>query len=417
MKALATRSPSRAGCAFGLKELVLTFREVCLRCRRPKVVCWCQAVTPIDSSTHVVFVQHPREAKVAVSTCRMAHLSLPNSELHIGLTAVGNARLEALCAQPGTAVLFPSEGAVDVTALRAAPSNLPINLPVNLIVVDGTWSNAKKVVEKCPLLSALPRLAFTPDKPGNYRIRKEPAEHCLSTIEATAFVLERLEQAPGRFVPMLSAFDAMVDAQLEYIRLAGNDSRHKRMKIRRGPKRDPLVQLQVNAAHLVVVFGEANAWPLDHPERPQDEDAELIQLVAERVSTGAQFEALLRPRRPISPNAARHLDLNDELLRTAPERARVLQQWQAFLTPFDVLVGWGHFCQDLLRREGLERPFLDVRSLLAQARSQRPGPVECFSELLGVTLPDGQGRAARRRVALSAVTRAIVEGRLLPRRA
>ena len=370
-------------------------------------MCWCGSVTPVDSTTHVVFLQHPRESKVAVSTCRMAHLSLPNSELHIGLTAIGNPRLEALCALPGTAVLFPSESAIDVSQVTTAPKNL--------IVVDGTWSNAKKVVEKCPVLSALPRLAFTPDKPGNYRIRKEPAEHCLATIEATAFVLERLEQAPGRFTPMLSAFDAMVDKQLEYIASTGNNSRHKRVKKRDGPKRDPLAVLRDNPKNLVVVFGEANSWPLDHPDRPADNQAELIQLVAERVETGTQFHALLRPVRPISPSATRHLDLNDELLRTAPERAEVLAAWQSFLRPDDVLVGWGHFCQDLLHHEGLDRPFLDVRSLLAQARSRRPGPVECFSELLGVELPNGQGRAARRRVALVAVTRAIVDGRLLPR--
>ncbi len=356
----------------------------------------------------MVFLQHPREAKVAVSTCRMAHLSLPNSELHIGLTAVGNARLEALCAQPQTAVLFPSESAVDVSEVQTALKNL--------IVVDGTWSNAKKVVEKCPVLSALPRLAFTPDKPGNYRIRKEPAEHCLATIEATAFVLERLEHAPGRFTPMLSAFDAMVDKQLEYIRSTGNNSRHKRVKLRNGPKRDPLAELRSSAEHLVVVFGEANAWPIDNPERPVDGEAELIQLVAERVSTGALFHALLRPERPISPSATRHLDLNDALLLEAPERQSVLREWQAFLRPDDVLVGWGHFCQDLLHREGLDRPFLDVRSLVAQARNRKPGPVECFSDLLGVELPNGQGRAARRRVALTAVTRAIVDGRLLPLR-
>ncbi|HEY1088894.1 MAG TPA: DTW domain-containing protein, partial [Archangium sp.] len=100
------------------------FREVCLRCRRPKTVCWCDAITRVPSQTRVVFIQHPRESKVPISTCRMAHLSLPNSELHIGLKAEGNPTLEALANQDGVAVLFPSESAVDVDALEAPPKTL-----------------------------------------------------------------------------------------------------------------------------------------------------------------------------------------------------------------------------------------------------------------------------------------------------
>ena len=103
------------------------FREVCLRCRRPKSVCWCAAVTPVPSQTRVVFIQHPREAKVPISTCRMAHLSLPNSELHVGLSAVGNASLEALCREEGVAVLFPSESdyPFDVMLLEGAGQSKP----------------------------------------------------------------------------------------------------------------------------------------------------------------------------------------------------------------------------------------------------------------------------------------------------
>ena len=57
------------------------------------IVCWCDALKPIDSRTRVVFIQHPRESRVPISTCRMAHRSLPNSELHIGLGAVGDASI------------------------------------------------------------------------------------------------------------------------------------------------------------------------------------------------------------------------------------------------------------------------------------------------------------------------------------
>jgi DTW domain-containing protein len=194
-------------------------RAVCWRCRRPQRVCWCGSLRPVESSTRVVFVQHPKEAKVPISTCRMAHLSLPNSELHVELSAVGNPRLERLCAQQDVAVLFPSAGATDIEAVLTPPRTL--------VVVDGTWSNAKKLVDRCPLLSALPRVSLSPRHPGTYRIRREPAEHCLSTIEAVTYVLERLERAPGRFTPLLQVFDAMVERQLEFAQSNRHHSRHR----------------------------------------------------------------------------------------------------------------------------------------------------------------------------------------------
>lgn len=384
-------------------------RELCLRCRRPRSVCWCDAVTQVPSATRVVFIQHPREAKVPISTCRMAHLSLPNSELHVALSAVGDPGLEALCAKPGgVAVLFPSESAVDVDELTHAPETL--------VVVDGTWSNAKKVVEKCPLLSKLPRLKFFPEQPGNYRIRKEPEAHCLATIEATAFVLERLEKAPGRFTPILSAFDAMVEKQLDYIRsnpAAG--SRHKHRKLRNTVRVDPLAPLRDR--ELVVVFGEANAWPLCDPDRPLPDAPELVQLVAERVATGERFVQLLRPVRPLGPRVPQHLDVSAERILEAPPRAEVIAAWRRFVRPGDLQLGWGRFCRDLLEREGAApTEFLNLRSVLGQLRQSPPGSVEELASSLGAKLPEGQGRALRRLDSLAAVTRALLEGRVAPAR-
>lgn len=385
------------------------FREVCLRCRRPRSVCWCDAVTQVPSQTHVVFIQHPREAKVPISTCRMAHLSLPNSELHIGLSAVGNPALEALCAKPGgVAVLFPSESAVDIDELTEPPETL--------VVIDGTWSNAKKVVEKCPLLSKLPRLKFFPEQPGNYRIRKEPEAHCLATIEATAFVLERLEKAPARFSPILTAFDAMVEKQLDYIRAnPTTGSRHKNRKKRNTVRLDPTAVLRDR--ELVVVFGEANAWPMTDPDRPLPDEPELVQLVAERVSTGERFERLLRPARPLGPRVPLHLDVSAETIIAADGRADVLTAWRAFTRPGDLMIGWGRFCRDLLDREGVAPDeFLNLRSVLGQLLDGASGSVEALAQSLGAELPDGRGRAMRRLTSLAFVTRAVLTDRVAPLR-
>ncbi len=396
------RSPLRQVGALGQVGCVteaVAYREVCLTCRRPRRVCWCDAVTTVPSQTRVVFIQHPREAKVPISTCRMAHRSLPNSEMHVALTAVGSPALEALCAQEGVAVLFPSDSAVDVTQVERPPHTL--------VVVDGTWANAKKIVQNCPLLSQLPRVAFTPETPGNYRIRKEPEAHCYSTIEAVAYVLERLEKAPGRFAPVLSVFNRMVERQLDFVAESGGRTRH--VKALKPKKRsDPAAAFRAAYERLVLVFGEANSWPPDHADAPAGM-AELIQLVAVRPATGERFSTLLTPRRPLSPGVPFHLELDASVFAQALPRDAALAQWQQFCGPEAVLVGWGTFCRDLLEAEGLTVPrFVNLRGLSAQVFKERPGSVEARAQALGAELPAVPGRAHRRLAALEVVVQAIL---------
>ena len=257
---------------------------MCLRCRRPVPACWCAFVRPVASRTRVLFLQHPREARMPVSTCRMAHLSLPNSELHIGIVAAGHASLEAAAAAPGTAVLFPGPEAIDARAVEGTVRTL--------VVVDGTWSNARKLVTRCPLLRQLPRIALAPDQPGNYRIRREPAAHCLATIEAVVQVLELLERSPGRFVPMLAAFDRMVEQQLAFAAVRSDASRYYRSRQRRGGMVDPAQPLREAANRLVLAYGEANWWP---PAAGLLGEPELVQWLALQPSSGARFDALLAP--------------------------------------------------------------------------------------------------------------------------
>jgi DTW domain-containing protein len=306
--------------------------------------------------------------------------------------------LESLATQKNVALLFPADDAEDVATVTTAPETL--------VVVDGTWSNAKKVVMNCPILSALPRLKFFPDKPGNYRIRKEPEEHCLATIEATAFVLEKLEKSPGKFVPMLSVFDAMVEKQLAYIQSNNRTTRHKFSRTRNTVKKNHFEELRNHFANLVLVFGESNAWPLDDKNRPMPHVPELVQLLALRVSTGEIFSHIIRPVQPIGPRVHLHLDVTREQLESARTRQAVLAQWNQFISKSDVLVGWGSYCNDLLQSQWPnENQFINFRTNLAQELEKAPGSVETLALADSISLPEGKGRAIRRLLALDYVVK------------
>ncbi len=380
------------------------FREVCPRCRRPSSVCFCGQLVPVETKTRVVFLQHPRERRVAIGTARMAHLSLPNSELHTGVDFAGHARVNALAALPGTAVLFPGEGAVDPRTLQGGG-------PEHLIVVDGTWPQAKKVLERNPLLRTLPRVGLVPRKPGNYRIRKEPTEDCLSTIEAVVEVLGQLEGDHDRFDRMLSAFVYMVDRQIQCHAERVGPPRYKLHRKRNPPAGWLPHAMAARPADWVLVYGEANAHPNARFEG-EPPTPELLHLVATRPSDGERFEAVLRARTELTRSSPHHLELPPEAF--SEERAAALARFAAFLRGTDVLCGWGFFTLDLLRAEGLACPeYYDVRGPAVRVLKRRPGGIEQAAALLGASPgePWARGRAGRRMAGLQEVVRELAKPR------
>jgi len=357
-------------------------------------------VPQVASRTHVVFLQHPRERRVAIGTARMAHLALPNSELHVGLDFTGHSRLAQLAAQPErVAVLFPGEEAMSLEDARSNP-------PETLIVVDGTWPLARKLVKTNPLLAGLPRIGFVPRRPSNYRIRAEPADHCVSTIEAVVEVLGLLEGGQERFDTLLGAFDFMVDTQLERQSTREGPGRKRLYK---SPWRPPLElrSLAEDFEHLVLLYAEANAHPLE-----EDIPSELVHLVAVRPATGERLEAVLAPRQPLARSTSLHVELSEDALRSGESLESGLARFQAFLRPGDKLAVWTMFALDLLRRDGFPVPeAVNVRLACARALKQKTGGVEQAAELLEAPLagPWAPGRAGRRIAALEAVVRALVE--------
>lgn len=375
-------------------------RPVCLRCRRPEATCYCARLPRLETRTRVVFLQHPRERRVAIGTARMAHLSLPNSELHLGVDFTGHQRLEGLAANPErVAVLFPGQGAMTLEEARQHP-------PETLIVVDGTWPLARKVVKSNPLLADLPRIGFTPRRPSNYRIRAEPAEHCVSTIEAVVEILGALEGGdPSRFEAMLRPFEFMVDTQLES--QAQRDGPPRR-RIFKAPWRPPLElrSLVERFPRLVLLYAEANAHPAEVGIPP-----ELVHLVACRPATGERFEALLAPRQPLARSTSLHTELSEEALRAGEDRDAALARFEAFLHPEDMLAVWTTYALDLLWRDGItRRPAANIRLATARALKGKAGGVEQAVPLLGAELPSpwAPGRAGRRIQALEAVVRELV---------
>ncbi len=378
-------------------------RLVCARCRRPQAVCYCAHIAPIPTATRVVLLQHPRERDVPIGTARMASLCLPNSELHVGVRWQGSQALARALSDPTrpAALLYPGDARVPAIDVVASPPKGP----VTLIVIDGTWSLARKVVRENPELQALPRFAFTPRAPSEYRIRREPHEAYVSTIEALVYVLGALEGDPERFLAMLAPFRAMVDTQLRCAEtLRGARVRHKKPAAV-GPRVPMLFRERAN--DLVCVVGEANAWPYRSSERGDGHPDELVQWAAYRPSTGETFDAIARPRYPLAPSTPRHIRLEERALMEGGTLDELHAAWRAFVKDTDVVCSWGRYATRILAASGgfLPKTRIDLRHVGRQLLKGRVGTIEEFLERIEAHAgPDlARGRAGQRAAQIRAV--------------
>ncbi|SMF01840.1 MULTISPECIES: DTW domain-containing protein [unclassified Pseudomonas] len=183
-------------------------RPRCERCQRPLDHCLCPLIPSLDSRTRVVLLQHPSESAHALNTARLAALGLVNAELRVGEVFDD---LVELLQTPGyrPALLFPGEHAQVLTAYGEGDDR-----PLLLIVPDGTWRKARKLLYLNPLLEALPRVTLGAVAPSRYRLRKAPEPGALSTLEAVVEALNVLEQ-PVSFDALLKPFEALIEGQIK----------------------------------------------------------------------------------------------------------------------------------------------------------------------------------------------------------
>ena len=196
-------------------------RSSCARCLRPTEFCVCAGLVPAASRTRVVLLQHPREARLAICSAWLTRLALENAELHRGVVFEGHPQVKELARAPGATLLFPGPGSAPARELARHP-------PPVLFAIDGTWHQAEKMLRQNPSLASLPRVSVDAGRPSGYAgLRAEPGSVHLSTLEAVALALGDLEEAPGRFAPMIAAFQRSVALQLACSRGERRTPRHR----------------------------------------------------------------------------------------------------------------------------------------------------------------------------------------------
>src|SRR5271169_4231915 len=178
----------------------------------------------IDNLLFVLILQHPREknetlatAALTVATLRRAKLvvglSLPNLGLALGQPADPRrwAALYLGSMRPRAFGLERDVIALDRHGQPAADQEEMLRDLDGAILLDGSWSEAKSLWWRNPWLLKLRRLVLNPQRPSHYnRVRREPRREALSTIEAAALLLTRIEGRPEIEAALNAALDLMI---------------------------------------------------------------------------------------------------------------------------------------------------------------------------------------------------------------
>jgi DTW domain-containing protein len=152
----------------------------CERCLWQQRVCLCASIPTVPTRTRVVIVRHRSERTRTSNSGRLAHLALPNSVI------VDHGGLE------GPAILPPLVGAWLVFPEGPPVEEIAGDPPEQIVVLDATWSQARRMFRKIDGLRGLPLFRLEASSlPA--RLRASPAPDRVSTIEAIARALRIVE--------------------------------------------------------------------------------------------------------------------------------------------------------------------------------------------------------------------------------
>ncbi len=164
----------------------------CPHCLIPQAYCVCQ-VTPIEHlKTRITVVIHFSDLTRTTNTGKWAPVVLSNSEVLVRGQKESPLNMDhALQPDYHNLLLYPSSESQE---LNSGLLN-SINRPINLIVPDGNWNQASKMVKREKQMVALPHVHLKIDKPTRYRLRTAAHAHWISTFEAISRALGVVENA------------------------------------------------------------------------------------------------------------------------------------------------------------------------------------------------------------------------------
>lgn len=192
----------------------------CIRCFRPEKTCYCKYIEEVNTGVKFVILMHPREAyRQKTGTGRLAHLSLTDSEILIGVDFTRNRRVNELIGNTNNfcITLYPDKDSIPANVFHKVKDIGQKQLVIFLI--DATWLLAKKMLKESPNIMMLPKVSFSRNYKSEFTFKKQPQENFLSTIESIYYLIREFQEggvikSSCNPIHLIEVFKTMVNFQI-----------------------------------------------------------------------------------------------------------------------------------------------------------------------------------------------------------
>lgn len=201
----------------------------CPRCRIPHSHCLCQWLPAPQATAGVCLLMHDIEVLKPSNTGWLIADVVKDTWAFTWTRTGVDPRLLALLADPQWQpfVVFPQEYAAPqrvTETVTLAPGKRPL-----FILLDATWTEARKMFRKSPYLDALPVLSLQPEALSRYCLRRYTRGEHLCTAEVAALCLELAGEhgASGLLDAWLDAFTLHYLAAKHQRPVPGDEPAHR----------------------------------------------------------------------------------------------------------------------------------------------------------------------------------------------
>src|SRR5215470_7673816 len=195
------------------------------------------AIVPFDNRIEVLILQHPQEQDRALGTARLTARHFRQVIVKVGLSWPSLTKILGRSVDPQRwAILYL--GSAKVAALAPGREIVMLNRKgeperdqdallrdiEGIVLLDGNWSQAKALWWRNAWMLKCRRIILGPLQPSRYgQLRREPRRDGLSTIEAAAMLISRLENRPEIEAALIASFEKF----LAHHRAAQPDARKR----------------------------------------------------------------------------------------------------------------------------------------------------------------------------------------------